>query len=80
MGETGLLAEDKAGSPPPRPGAEATGRPHHCLELNHRTHSTYLGHLVDAEQPGQLQAQHLEAGLRGKAGGRQQVPVTGSES
>ena len=33
------------------------------LDLNHRRESTYLGHLLHVEQPRQLQAQHLEAGL-----------------
>lgn len=33
------------------------------LDLNHCSESTYLGHLVYVEQPGKLQAQHLEAGL-----------------
>lgn len=37
--------------------------PSPSLELNHQNNSTYLGHLFYAEQPGELQAQHLEAEL-----------------
>lgn len=32
------------------------------MELKLWWKSTYLGHLVNAEQPGELQAQHLEVG------------------
>lgn len=39
-------------------------RPRSSRDLSLCTYeSTYLGHLFYAEQPGQLQAQHLEAGL-----------------
>lgn len=42
---------------PPTPGGKG-----HALATPQEL-GTYLGHLVDAKQPGQLQAQHLGAGL-----------------
>lgn len=51
-------------------------RPH--LELSHASKGTYLGHLVYAEQPGELQAQHLGPGGEGQwlvAARRQQASL-----